>query len=239
MAKNRGEGQLDARLIAVYNKYGLKTFLEVCSEMLTVKASNAGNKKKIVNGEVCEVVLRVMTNHYLKTRGVVGKAFQSVILRDRWDAKNPFRTELDFTLITPGVCLTGECKSFVGDIVVSDGCTLTRDTLVADVERQSKVHARAIKPYLEEFTLKDAGIATPPLGLFCFVYCKGTIADQRTKRAKQLIPIITVRNLFAYYDKVLGSYREKVYNYDRACKTFTTFANSEKLHKEHKDYLGY
>lgn len=239
MAKNKNEGLLDEKLTAVYRQYGLNKFLDVCSEMLVIKAPREGDKKRVVNGEVCEVVLRVMTQHYLKTRKITGTTFHSMILQDRWDKNNPFRTELDFTLMTPGVCLTGECKSFVGDIVVTQGCTLTRDDLVADVERQSLVHAKALKPYLQEFTLPSVGLPAPPLGLFCFIYCKGTIADKRTQAKKQIIPIITVRNLFAYYDKVLKVYSKKVYDYERACKSFTTFANSERLHKEHQAFLGY
>lgn len=239
MAKNSREKQLDLRLIEVYKTRGLKMFLEVCSEMLNVYDPSHSGQKKYSNGEVCEVVLRVMTQHYLKTRRATGAGFHSMILRDRWDSKNPFRTEVDFTLLTPGVCLMAECKSFVGDIVISGDCTLTRGSLVADVAKQSVVHGKAIKPYLKEFTLPATGIVNPPLGLFCFLYSKGTVKDTRTVEKKRIIPIISVNNLFAYYDKVLGEYSRKVYDYERARKEFHVFSTSEQLHREHKAYLGY
>lgn len=237
MAKNKGEVDLDKKLIAVYNTHGVKVFLDVCAKMLDVDSH--GQKKMKVNGEVCEVVLRVLSLHYLKTRKLGGNVFHSMVLNDLKNPTSPFRTELDFTLLTPTVCLTGECKSFVGDITVVGDCTLSRKDLEADVARQTLVHARCLRSYLEKFSLPGTGLVKPPFGAFCFIYSNGALFDKRTSKAKDMIPVVTIKNLYAYYDKVFAASKRRVYDFEKASKAFKGFAESEKLHKEHKAYVGY
>lgn len=239
MAKNVKERKLDRKLIAVYDKYGVKTFVDVCAEMLNIKDNEDWEKKKKVNGEVCELVVRVLTEHYLKEKGLDGCVFHSVVLKNKKNPKSDFRTELDFTLLTPYFCATAECKSFSGQIVVTDKCTLTRGDLVADVYRQSSVHTSALKPYLEDYVLPDAGVSTPPLAQFCFLYSNGELSDKRTVYAKGELPIITIKNLFRYYDTLFKGYRKEVYDVKKAAKKLQAMADSRVLHTQHAKYLGY
>ena len=239
MAKDSKERLLDRKLIDVYDSHGLKTFINVCSEMLNVRDKKHWEKKKKVNGEVCEVVLRVMTEHYLVKRGIQGRVFHSLVLGNRSNPSSSFRTELDFTLLTPTVCLTGECKSYVGHIVVTDKCTLQRDTLVSDVARQSTVHVNALRPYLEAYTLEGAGVPVVPLIPFCFLYCNGQLEDRRSRSVAAQLPVLTLQSLFKYYDNVFNRFRTEVYNVQEASKTFQAMADSEILHIQHARYLGY
>lgn len=239
MAKDTGEVAMDNRLIDVYKKHGVKVFLDVCSKMLDIKDRDDIDKKKKANGEVCEVVLRVLTTHYLERKGIKGSTFHSMILNDLSNPKSDFLTELDFTLLTPQVCLSGECKSFVGNIVVTDECTLTRDKLVADVAKQSKLHGKCLKQYLERYTKANAGLSAPPFGLFCFVYSNGTITDKRTRSAQSMIPVITIKTLYGYYDQVFAAYRRDVFEYEKAKAEFKKRTSSKVLHDAHKKYLGY
>lgn len=239
MAKNKNEATLDKKLIAVYEQHGVETFLNVCAQMLDIRARDQGEKKKKVNGEVCEIVLRVLSKRYLEKKGIQGQVFQSVILGDAKNPSNPFKTELDFTLLTPQVCLTGECKSFVGDITIVDDCTLVRGDLKADVARQTLVHARALKDQLEKFALPNIDLATPPFGVFCFVYSNGTLTDKRASAKKVSIPVVTIKSLYRYYDQVFSKLNKKVYDFEKASQTFKRYSESEALHKAHRDYLGY
>lgn len=239
MAKSDAEISLDKKLIDVYNKHGLKVFLDVCSEMLKIKDRTNFEKKKKSNGEVCEVVLRVMTEHYLKTHDKTGEVFHSMILMDKHNLNSDFKTELDFTLLTPCFCLTGECKSIVGDITVIDKCKLVRNNFEADVGRQTATHVRALRDYLDDFMLLNASRARPPFGTFCFLYSNGTLQDNRTRAAKEELPIITIRSLFKYYDSIFATQTGKVYDYDKACAMFKRLTNSRILHEYHRDYLGY
>lgn len=230
---------MDRKLINVYKKYGVKTFLNVCSEMLNIKDKADWEKKKKSNGEVCEVVLRVLSEHYLTTKGLKGSTFHSMVLSDLDNPKSDFKTELDFTLLTPSICLSGECKSFVGDIVVTGECTLTRDDIQADVARQSLLHGKCLKKYLERYAKVGINLSAPPFGLFCFVYSNGTITDRRTTAKKGSIPVLTVKTLYGYYDEVFRKFAREVYRYEEAQKEFKKLTASKALHEAHKAYLGY
>ena len=239
MAEVKRGADLDSKLIRVYNTKGLAVFLEVCNEMLRIYDSSDADKKKKVNGEVCEVVLDVLTREYMNRRRYTGTTFHSMVLCDRDNPKSSFRTELDFVFLTSKFCLTGECKSFAGDVVVTDDCTLTRGTLVAKVYDQSILHGRHLRKWLQDYFVPSDRIINPPFGLFCFVYSTGTLVDRRSKAKKAALPVLTLKTLYKYYDTVFDSYREEVYKYDKARKQFSSFTNSAALHRQHKDFLGY
>lgn len=239
MAKNSKEAALDKRLIEVYKQYGLERFLEVCSGLLDIRDSADFEKKKKVNGEVCEVVLRVLTKHYFNVMSLKGGVFGSVILNDHDNPKSSFCTELDSVILTPRFCLTGECKSYVGDISVVGDCTLVRGDFSTDVARQSKLHGTYLRKYLRDYATPAAGASTPPFGLFCFVYSNGRIRDTRNSTKKQEIPILTIKNLFTYYDKLLNRYKKEVIDYERAAKFFSESSASKALHEKHRAFVGY
>lgn len=239
MAKNSKERKLDAKLIQVYEKHGLDMFVDVCAEMLNIKDPHDWEKKKKVNGEVCECVIRVMTEDYLRRRGIKGGVFHSLVLKNLSNPKSDFRTELDFTLLTPYFCVTAECKSFVGQITVTGDCILQRDNLTADVGRQTKVHVNALRPYLEKYALPNKGMVAPPLFPVCFLYSNGTLQDKRGGQQRSAIPILTIGNLFRYYDALTGKCSREVYDVKAASKAFQAMADSRVLHIQHANYVGY
>lgn len=239
MGKNAKENALDAKLIAVYDQYGIDQFLQVCARMLDIKDPRDWEKKRKVNGEVCEVMVDVMTQHYLRVNGLCGRTFHSMVLKDIKNRDSDFRTELDFTLLTPCFCVTGECKSFAGDVVATGDCLLTRGDIKADVAKQSMLHARHLKRYLEQFSLPNTGVAQVPYGVFCFVFSNGVMHDKRSTKARQVIPIHTVHSLYRYYDQLFSKFTKEVFDYGRATQVFQQAAESELLHRQHKKFVGY
>lgn len=244
MAKNTGERQFDKKLIAVYDKYGLNKFLDVSASLLNIKDTANGPKKGRVNGELCEVVLRVMTEHYLRERKIKGQVFHSLVLANKEYQRSDFRTELDFTLLTPFVCITAECKSFSGELTATDKCLLTRDPgrlkgLSADVARQTNIHTTTLLPYLQEYVRGGAQVSRPPLYPFCFLYSNGALNDTRDKSARSALPILNIMTLFKYYDMIFKKCTREVYNVQKAAKVFQRMADSEILHIQHANYLGY
>lgn len=239
MLKSSGETAMEEALLKVYKDYGLKTFLGTCSDMLRIHNADNTEKKKKANGVVCEIVLFVMTIHYLKRRGVQGQVFHSLILGDPDNPKGNFRTELDFTVLTPGVCLTGECKSLVGSIDVVDECLLVRGDFKADVARQSKLHGKILRKHLTVFSTQEKAKKAPPFGLFCFVYSNGAIQDKRSEKDKALIPVLTIKDLYPYYDRMFPRFKEEVFDYDKAKEFFEASSSSEDLYRQHRDFLGY
>lgn len=233
------ETDLEQKLVNVYKKYGVNMFLDVCAKMLDIKDRKDHEKKKQTNGEVCEIVLDVLTQRYIEKKRLRAHTFHSMILKDKNNSKSDFRTELDFTLISPRFCVTGECKSFVGDIVVTSECTLERTSFSADVARQSRLHLNTLIPYLEEYTLSDAQVTKVPAQMFCFVYSNGTIRDTRDQACKRTVPILTISNLYGYYDSLYNRYSRDVYDIDRANKMFCAMSNSSILRREHQEFVGY
>ncbi len=244
MAKNKKERKFDQKLISVYNEYGVNTFLEVCTSMLGIRDKENAHKKMLVNGEICEVVIRVLTEHYLVKHSVRGKVFHSLVLPNLYHPERPFRTELDFTVLTPYFCVTAECKSFVGDITVVGKCTLTRQAvnlppIEADVDRQTQIHVSTLRPYLEKFVKAGAGVVTPPLYPICFLYSRGTLLDQRSKEDRNALPVLDVQKLFRYYDLLCKKCTKEVYDVKKASEAFQAMADSRILHIQHANYLGY
>lgn len=244
MAKNEKERSFDKKLIEVYDTRGIEMFLRVCSSMLNIKDSEDFQKKMRVNGEVCEVLIRVLTEHYLVQNRIKGKVFHSLVLNNKAHPENPFRTELDFTLLTPYFCITAECKSFVGTVTATGDGLLTRTaprlkTLTADVSKQTGVHTRALMPYLKDYVYPNTGLAVPPLYPIVFMFSNGMLNDSRTRAAKNALPILTATGLFQYYDLVRKSCTKEVYDVKKASKTFQAMADSRILHIQHANYLGY
>ncbi len=239
MAKNRNDSIFDLKLMDVYEKYGLAKFIDVCSELLDMR-DTTGTKKPQVNGEVCEIVLHVMTEHYLATKGKKGQVFHSLVLGNPNNPNSSFRTELDVTLVTPYFCITGECKSYAGDVrATGEGKLRHNGYPETDVAKQSKVHVNALIPYLKMYTKAKVGVASPPVGMFCFLYSNGTITDNRVDSAKDELPILTIKSLFSYYDRLFSQYRKEVYDVEKAGKAFQAMADSRVLHIQHANYLGY
>ena len=234
------ETDLERKLINVYNTHGVKAFLDVCANLLSVKESSDFNKKMQVNGEVCEVVLTVLTKRYLQHRGITSQCIHSLVLKDLHHKDSDFRTEIDFTIVSPFVCVTGECKSFAGDITIKDKCTLSRSTMNADVAKQINLHSKTLTPYLESLALPNSkGVPRPPLEAFCFLYSNGRVQDMRSKASRVEFPVVTIKNLYAYYDSVFGKHTTRMCDYSKSCNVFMKMANSLSLRREHQKYLNY
>lgn len=253
MAQFEKRFDLEQRLANIYYDYGLPKFLDVCAALLKIKDNDHTDKKMQMNGAVCEVVLRVLTENYLKETNRKGYIYQSLILDNPSNPESDFCTELDFLLLTPYFCATGECKSFVGHINITEDCTLQRENIVADVARQSRVHLNALSPYLRSCvvsnvanrskvantTLKAVTRPNIKVGLFCFLYSYGSIKDLRTKQNQKIFPVLTPDTLKNYYDTLFRLHREEIYDVEKAAKIFQKKANSSSLHTKHANYIGY
>lgn len=228
--------KLEAKLLEVYKENGLDLFLDVAQEMLKIQDKHNIDKKKKVNGGVCEIVLRVMTEDYLRKKRITGFTTRSLVLKDPTEDTN-FRTELDFCLFTKNLTLCGECKSFYGDKVVTDKCTLSVEArLSADIYRQQTVHVKALQKHLRMFIRHKDKM---PLRAFCFVFANGTITDRRSNIYKEILPVLTADTLYSYYDAMFAQYVSESYQYTKMKRFFDIISCSDKLHAQHKEYLGY
>lgn len=228
--------KLEAKLLEVYKENGLDLFLDVAQEILKIQDRNNTDKKMKVNGGVCEIVLRVMTEDYLRKKRITGFTARSLVLKDPTVDTN-FRTELDFCLFTKKLALCGECKSFYGAKVVTDKCTLSvGERLTADIYRQQTVHVKTLQKHLRMFVKHDDKM---PMRAFCFVFANGTITDKRSNIYKEILPVLTVDTLYPYYDEMFARYVSESYHYTKMKRFFDVISGSDKLHEQHREYLGY
>lgn len=239
MAKGDWRDQLGKKLFGVLDTYGTDKFLEVSCEMLGAQPKGGKGVKGLLNGEVCELVIIGLTQQYIKLAEVRAKAYHSVVLKDLKNIKGDFRTELDFVLVTPYFLLTSECKSYYGDIQVTGNCTLSHAGRDTDVYKQSKLHHKNLMEYSKQLMLPGKGVPTPPVYANAFVFSNGNIKDLRTPEQKKTLRILTTSSLVSYYEAMFKKFKTSVFDYERACRIFEKCANSEKLHQEHKDFLGY
>lgn len=231
--------KFEKMLVDCYESKGLKAFLQVSEEMLRLYDADNGDKKQHVNGALCEVVLKILTLDYLKRKKYVGSVYHSVVLSDPEKPKSQFRTELDFVLFTPCFVLTAECKSFSGNLRIHDKCTVSSERVTADVYRQSLLHGEVLKKHMNRFLTPGIRTKVAPCGLFCFLYSRGIMNDERAASLKRSFPVLSAKTLYSYYDSIFTAFRQSVYNFDSGCRFFLKSQNSKTLHQAHRDYLGY
>lgn len=236
MLKTKWESDLEFKLISIYKSCGIHRFLKVCSDLIFLKSGD--DKKKEVNGAVCEIVLLVATYDYLKLNNLKGKVFHSLILKNLKNPSDKFRTELDFVLVTPYFCTTGECKSYFGEISILNEGLLLSNNRKTDVAHQSSMHLKYLKQYIRELSV-NKNETDYPAEMFCFLYSNGLIKDKRDCKYQELLPVITVANLYSYYNHLFSKYKRKVFDYEAVCKYFKVFSSSAILYDDHRSYLNY
>lgn len=239
MGKGNWRDSLTEKLLDILHTRGVDDFLNVAVSMLDVKAGDAGKVKAQFVGEVGEAVIVGLTEEYLKLTGRKARVFHSVILKDLHSVQSDFRTELDFLLVSEGFMLTTECKSFAGEVKVTGYCTFQHRAQEHNLYAQSKLHVDKLLPYAQRFTLPGLRIVRPPVYANAFLFSNAEIKDMREASKKEHLRVHTTSTLFDFYDAMFRKYQSKVFDYARACRVFEQAASSEKLHAEHKSYLGY
>ena len=231
--------EFNRKLNEISDDQGIKNYICVLEHILSIDDKENKDKKKQVNGELCEQLLLALTKYYLKHNHITGEIFHSLYLPNRLWA-NPPVTEVDFTLVTPYFCLSGECKSYYGEKVITGEGTIQRGSNNTDVAKQHKrTHGLILSDWLSDYFTPKKNITEAPYGLFLFLYSKGKVKDTRDHDSRYSMPMITSNRLYAYYDKIFSKYTTKVYNYNALVQKFKYFESSQKLKQQHRRALGY
>ena len=239
MAKGNWRDDLDKKLLGVLKRDGIKKFLELATCMLGVNAEGDPQMKAQFVGEVCECVFWGLLQKYIEVTGVEAKLFHSVVLKDLQDTTSKFRTELDFVLVSRGFLLTTECKSYAGDITITDKCTFNRKRGSSDIWRQSVLHHSKLYLYAEQLVKPRLAVAKPPVFANVFLFANGSITDKRSDGDRASLTVLTTSSIFDYYDRMFSRYRNEIYDYERACKIFKLCSASRELHRQHGEFVGY
>lgn len=228
------------RLVEYKEQHGLRECLKYAKAMLDIKPGrDAGKEKGLMVGELAEDMFLILMSEYFSAYKKRAKIFHSVVLKDLRDSKSNFRTELDFIVVSPSFMLTTECKSYSGEVTVSDKCTLSHRGKSLDVYKQSALHHRHLVQYAQQLTEPAAHIARVPVFANVFLFSNSVVEDARTPTEKTAISVLTTSSLFDYYDKIFEKYRFRVFDYERACKIFGICEGSSALHQQHAKFVGY
>lgn len=223
------------QLFEILDEKGLSEFLFTAYKLLqpTIKV-NDGMKPELY-GALCEAVLCGLTSEYIKDNKVKAKVFSSVILEDLDNPKSAFRTELDFVLVTPGFVVSTECKSYSGDVLITDECTLRRGSLVFDVYKQVTLHHKVLEPYVARRLVRGAQAQPSIVMSNVFLFARANVIE---RRARPKVLVHTLASLYDYYDKLFERYSVPVLDYKKICADFKKRI-SPKAREEHAAYLGY
>ena len=239
MSRSDRRTQLAEKMFFILEDKGLRAFVKTANAALAVNAYGDNEDKAKFVGEVCEIVLLGLTQYYIKKNKLKALPLQSVVLKNLEKLDSPFRTELDFVLVTPAFILTTECKSYRGKLSIGgEGIMVTRNRDV-NLWSQSLTHVAHLRKYARHFVIPKRGVTSIPVVANVFLFSDSKVDDFRTRDKQQQLPIVTISTLFAYYDHLSASIKREVFDYEKACRVLQKCADSEKLHQQHAHFLGY
>lgn len=225
---------LESRLMSIYEKDGLQKVIQVANALLKVDPRGDNDRKGKSNGNVCEILLRIMSIDYLRRHNIPYYETRSLVLRNP-SISHSFFTELDYTIFTPNVILCGECKSYSSTKVITEECTIATKHVTTDVYAQQLLHLNALKEHTKNFLLTDKD----RFRIFCFIHSIGNIQDNRELKWRRICPVITSDNLYSFYNDTFEASTKQVYDYKRLFRLIEIISNNDSLHRKHKEYLGY
>lgn len=232
---------LQKELRTVLREKGATEFFRYTKSLLNVdvNSSSAASSKGLLVGELAECVLSIMVDEYIRQTGWQATGYHSLVLKNLGKLDSEFRTELDYTIVSPGVMLTIECKSYKGSVNVVDRCTFVCGDKRADVYKQSELHHKHLCKYAEQLTLPNKGVVQVPVFACAFLFSDSKLCEQRIKESQHSLTVLTAGTLYRYLDAIRAAYKKPVFDYQRACKIFGMLEQSELLHKQHANYVGY
>lgn len=156
----------------------------------------------VIRGEICEVVLLVMLEDYIKKNNLEKEGWflcQGLILKDLENPLSNYLTELDITLFTPKKIYLFECKSYKGDKKFIKECTLVlknrKSNKSFDVYSQHIKHYKALYKYLVKFKY-PLETKYKPYKIACFNFSEGVVTDERDSKYQNLFPVLDESNLY-------------------------------------------
>ena len=219
-----------------------RSTIEVGYKMLELP-NHKRNKtfRNTVHGELCETILEICIIDFMKQYSEETKEWvydKGMVIKDITNMSSNFRTEIDLTLFTPFKILSFECKSYSGDKEFINECTVRRKGIKdCDVYNQHRNHYVTLMKTMKPFRLRNEYTdKIAPMQVAYFDFSLGSKVDNRDKKWRALMPIITVNNIH----KLLTTYLDKPRCWDmsyinRALKLIDR--NKELKTKKHLEYV--
>lgn len=189
-------------ILTFYSVNGIEKTKEFCNKLL--KADDHKKDKNFrskVHGEICEALLESLLVDYIKKNKLESRWFleKGMVIKDLDSGNKNFHTELDLTLFTPYKVVIFECKSYAGDKIIKDKCTISRSSGEFDVYKQNKNHMKVLNTNIRTCLMEPKAKAYK-LALFDFSI--GTLQDTRDDKYKKIMPVINTSNIDRFLDVI-------------------------------------
>ena len=200
-------------LLDYYEKNGFIKTVKTAKAMyeINLKKAKPGFKTDLC-GEVCETVLEIGIMEFMRKYPEICKDWilkKGIIVKDIDNPNNGFLTEIDLVLATPQIIYIFECKSYAGEKILTDVCTIRTEKRSFDVYKQNLLHAKVFlkqfAPYRANKTIKKF-----PLQLVLFSLSKGSITDERNEVNKLLMPLVEIETLFKFLSQNIPTKNKEI-----------------------------
>lgn len=188
-------------LLDYYEKNGFVKTVKTAKAMYKVNLKTAKpDFKTDLCGEICETILEIGIIEFMKKYPEICRDWvikKGLIVKDIENPNNGFLTEIDLVLATPQMIYIFECKSYTGEKILTDICTIKTKNRSFDVYKQNLMHARVFLKQFDPYRVNKA-VKKLPLQLALFSLSKGSITDKRNDTSKMLMPLVEIENLFKF-----------------------------------------
>lgn len=178
-------------LLALRDTYGVKVAIEVARKSLKV-ADSDGDFKRNLNGELCEAVLEILLQDFIKTHKDWFYV-KGMVLPDADNLNSEFLTEIDFVLFSKTCVFCIECKSYSGKTTLKDkGTFILNDGKTRDVYKQNILHLEVLDKMLDPF-----GKRGKEYQMVLFDFSSGDCSDTRNAKDKKEFLYTTEKNILS------------------------------------------
>ena len=192
-------------LLALRDKHGLKIATEVARKSLKVSDNDVDFKRNF-NGEICEVVLEMQLQEFMKTNKDWFYV-KGMVLPDADNLNSEFLTEIDFVVFSPSCIFCIECKSYAGKTkLVDKGTFILSNGKTRDVYKQNSLHLEVLDKMLAPF-----GKQGKAYQMVLFDFSTGSCTDTRNLKDKKeflyttdkdILSVLSNTNLDGHWDLV-------------------------------------
>ena len=187
-----------------YAKSGVAHTVALAEAMLQSSLHKSNEEfRTSLHGEICETVLEILILDYMRVHKKDTESWilkKGLILQDPENKESDYLTEVDLSLFTPQKIFVFECKSYAGNKIICDKCTIKRDKGIFDVYKQNEAHGIVMHKNLEAFRLyKPETAGLKDLQLVLFDFSLGSCKDVRGEAFKRLMPCTNKENVLLLF----------------------------------------
>lgn len=216
-------------LIQLYQQKGYDIFKQTC---LNMKGNNWFDKDEygFFKGECAEVFLYVTILEFIEKYQLPWKVYLSLVVPHK-DGIAGHTTELDLVLVSEEMITVFEAKSYGGDKIIRDICSIQRKHGTKDIYSQNALHCESLIKQIAYFNINDQrGMKS-----ILFSYAEGSLTDARQSKYKRLMPILTENNILKYLTS-LTKLEDKYWKYDIYAKV--SQLSYELTMEDHMNYIN-